>query len=452
MKFLHVIRIGVVLPILFLYGCFGDENDLFQPISDDTDMVEVWIDKSGGSVGIPARNAELFVPPNSIAMPSSVQMRLLASDELIPHDRLLPLGPAVSFGPHHMGFNVDNTPILTVPYDETMLVHNDLSPKNVRIFYYNEYLGKYVDLGGTVNEDGTISTPIHHFSTYVAMAYNLFTDESKQSVVIDDERVYLPIIGAPEFYPAPLLGLPFDIRFNIHDHTSAVTGDGENAIANVECYWEVIGRDGTVKSTGYKIHLPRYTSSNNTYQLRFDENNPNPITDMRDSLHLTVTARDNVGYVSTKTFVVKGTFRKPLRVESVNPTELFITGGFQAQVDCTVRNQFYHWDEDTNRWINNVSYDIIDPLYWEVIPNDPEVDPPTLGSFPDSVDVFLAKGAGDGNLKPYFEGVADRYLKPIPLHIHAGELDSIHILHNLGIGNSEIIDDDTFCVAQGETY
>jgi len=419
--FKRVVMLIIIITAVLI--CFCDDDFIIsEPDTGDISKVSfVWIDDNGGSVAISSVNAYLTVPPESIASPTEVSIGLssLVSDTV----DLIQLGSAVELGPSGTNFDPNNSPILTIPYDKEILANKGISPKNVHIFYYDTDQKAYVDLGGAINEvNNTISTQIHHFSTYIPMAFNILIEE--------DQRA--PIIGSPSFYPRQLVKLPFEARFKIHDYNNAVGLDTDNAMANVECYWEVIPKSPNLVKPGISLsgsilNMERYRDLNDTYYFTIPTDT---ITHTKDTLKIKLIARDNVGFVSTKTFTLEGGFREIKSINAVVPDEMYLTGGYTRDMRCKINAQYKKKDDTT--WTEEILF--VDPLDWKVETSD-------LGEF--NGNIYTAKKAGDGKIFPDFLDIytvnQNKRENYCILHVNAGQIKSIHIIGESG----QILDEDT---------
>ena len=422
--------ITIILPIS---SC--DEDEVNQTLSQDAnEQVTGWIDEKGGSLVMKKVTAKLVVPPEAIAVSSDVTMGAIKIPASLDGLKLVQVGQAIELGPEGLHFDHNKNTMLTIPYDPNELTKRGLSQNNVRIFYYNPELNTYVDLGGKIDlTNHTISTSINHFSVYVALAFDILVSSDQTP----------PVIGNPFFVPDRMVSLPFDIRFNIRDHKNAAGADTTNALANVECYWEVVPSNpslvaqGTVLK-GSIINMERYTATNDTYHFTLPANT---ITSQQDTLIVKIVARDNVGFISTKTFTAQGGFRKLTSVSSITPSSLSITGGYQQLMSCRGSVEYQTTSTSGTTTTTGVMY--LDPNGWEVIPNT-GFETVELGYF--TGNVFTAKAAGSGIIKPVFSNLAVNV--QCNLIVYAGQLKDIRIVNEAG----EIVSEGKFYLLKNQTY
>ena len=416
----------ILLFVFVLYFC----NENFTVPEDNSGALakkvsKTYIDSNGGGLTLEGTKANLMVPPGSIIEPTEVTIQ--EGDALTDVDNsLFQIGSVIKLGPEGTNFDPDNSAILTIPYDSAKLTQKGFSPNNVRIFYFDENIKSYVDLGGVVNtSQNTVSTKVHHFSTYVAMAFDLLVREDQKA----------PVIGYPAYYPNKLVNIPFDIRIKIHDYNNAIGLDTQNAMANVECYWAVTPFDAALVPantalSGSILHMERYRNENDTYHFMMPANT---ITSTKDTLKINIIARDNTGFISTLTYpLIQGSFRVIQSIAKVDPDTLNITGGYKREMKCNINAQY---DKLVSGIWTTVSEVLnINPTCWKV-------EVPELGTF--NGNWFTAGMAGDGKIIPDFGSLltipSDVSTNYCSLHVNAGQIKSIHIIGE----NGQILNDSS---------
>jgi hypothetical protein len=424
--------VQILILCLFFTSCYENDEIINKHVLKSS---SVWVDKAGGMVSLSEYQASLIIPAGAITTPSEVSMKISDLPEDLREQNLYQLGPAIQFGPAGLRFDSHNEPLLTLPYNSFSLSSHGLSEKNVRIFYYDVDLKTYIDLDGEINElNQTITIPIHHFSTYVALAHDIQISENQKP----------PVIGGPSFYPDKLVNQPFEVRFNIRDHNNAAGVDTENSLANVECYWEIIPFNASLVGDeaqlyGSILSMSRLLTHNNTYHFSIPANS---ITHQKDTLKITTIARDNVGFVSTKTFTLKGGFGEFSTVNAITPETFTLTGGYQRELKVKANMNYKTWDGDS--WVTETGVLFVTPDSWLVTPSA-GFEGVDLGYFVGNI--FYAKQAGKGVLQPVF-GTATSNLESHVV-VHAAQVMDIRIIGEDG----QLLDEDkTLGICRPEPY
>ena len=280
--------------------------------------------------------ARLTIPAGSLSEDTTITIEKLESAPEADAYGFQKFGQGYRFSPAGTQFDAEKPAVLAIRYDGAALANAGLDVNQTELFYYNEDMGRYVNVAGGVDTNaGEVTALIEHFTVYIpaARAAQLAGNAA-------------PIVAYQDTQPNPVrAGAPFYVRFLVNDPDPETGTYGGGAIASVQLeYRKLQPAPGAWIDAGQMIAEnnvnPIYGSGTlreNTYGYIVPHTfwSTNPVTDLntaagQNDVEFRVTAIDNLGAQTTITQAINVT-----RVHEATgaftlgaPTTAPITAGF----------------------------------------------------------------------------------------------------------------------------
>lgn len=164
--------------------------------NEDVDAIEVNIAagtfmsavENNQTLSVTSNQVGFEIKPGAIDIPEDAETVTLEAKQLSLDDlpEELKNKPDEAVGAslvYDFDLSIDGVPVTEFNEPITITIKLDLSTVSnldkVGVYYYSEHENKWIFVGGKVNEDGTITFTINHFSRFIAMEYNkTFSDVS----------------------------------------------------------------------------------------------------------------------------------------------------------------------------------------------------------------------------------------------------------------------------------
>jgi len=249
--------------------------------------------RAGGVVSL-GDEVSLVIPPGSLAQDTPISIEKIANPPTGDADGMNGFGQAYRFLPAGTVFAQDRPAMMTMRYDGAALATKQLNANRLQMAYFDEGLGRYVNVANQVDTTtNTITSRVEHFTVYMPVA---------QAAIAAGNPA--PLVALQNSVPFPIrAGAPIYVRYTAQDKDpiNAVTGYTGGAIAGVKLYYRRLQPMPGAWQTADMVKEPVVDPSfggtiEDTYGFRIPETFlPTSALGMGNDIEYCAQATDNLG-------------------------------------------------------------------------------------------------------------------------------------------------------------
>jgi len=249
--------------------------------------------RAGGVVSL-GDEVSLVIPPGSLAQDTPISIEKIANPPTGDADGMNGFGQAYRFLPAGTVFAQDRPAMMTMRYDGAALAAKQLNANRLQMAYFDEGLGRYVNVANQVDTTtNTITSRVEHFTVYMPVA---------QAAIAAGNPA--PLVALQNSVPFPIrAGAPIYVRYTAQDKDpiNAVTGYTGGAIAGVKLYYRRLQPMPGAWQTADMVKEPVVDPSfggtiEDTYGFRIPETFlPTSALGMGNDIEYCAQATDNLG-------------------------------------------------------------------------------------------------------------------------------------------------------------